>query len=306
MPSRKKAYLALSALCLLSASLAIPVPAQEPTAPVRIGMVQTLFTDIPSPLVQVILQPFGTIIKDFTGVDGRVVLGGDPLNLGKELNDGKVDLAIFHGVEFAWAKQKYPKLRPLMCALTKYKHVHAHLVVRKETESTNLTDLKGKTVSLPLRSREHCRLFLNRGCNECGCPTPQSFFGQVVATINTEKALDDLCLGKVDCVVLDTVAFETYQDIKPGCHARLKVLKTSEVFPTGVIAYRDGGLSDNVLTRFRDGLGNANKTDRGRDMMSMFRITSFENIPEDYNHTLAEILKAYPAPESATPVSTQR
>lgn len=308
MLSRNLFFFCLAGLTLLLSSLLIlpPAAAGDKEPPVRIGMVQTLFTDVPSPLVQIILQPFGALMKEFTGMDGKMVLGGDPLSLGKDLDDGKVDLAVFHGVEFAWAQNKYPKLRPLMVAITKYKHAQAQLVVRKDMDSSRFGDLKGKPVSLPMRSREHCRLFLARNCNECGQCNPQTFFSQVVPTVNVERALDDLCLGKVDGVVVDTVALENYQDIKPGCRARLKVLKDSELFPTGVIAYREGSLNETICNRFREGLGNANKTDRGRDMMSMFRITGFETIPDDYAQNLTNILKAYPPPESPSPVSAPR
>src|SRR6185312_1109543 len=106
--------------------------------------VKTLFTDVPNPLVQVVLGPFGTMMKDFTGLDGKVVLGGDPLSLAKDLDEGKVDLAVFHGVEFAWAQTKYPQLKPLMVAITKYKYAKAHLVVRKDMDAAAIGDLKGK------------------------------------------------------------------------------------------------------------------------------------------------------------------
>lgn len=301
-----KFFFCMAGLSLFVSSLAVVPAAADSRTPVKIGMVQTLFTDVPTPLVRVILQPFGTLMKEFTGLDGTMVLGGDALSLGKDLDEGKVDLAIFHGVEFAWAKQKYPRLKPLMCAITKYKHVQAHLVVRKEMDGVPMCELKGKSASLPLRSREHCRLFLDRACSENGTVPAKDFYSQVVASANPERALDDLCLGKVDVVVVDAVSLDNYQDIKPGCAARLKVYKTSELFPTGLIAYRDGTFDDDTVTQFRSGLVNGNKTERGREMMSIFRITAFENVPEDYDHNLSEIIKSYPAPDSTTPVSIQR
>jgi hypothetical protein len=236
--ARGKLSVCLAGLSLIVSSLAVLPAAADSRESVKIGLVQTLFTDLPQPLVNVVLQPFGALMKEFTGLDGKMVLGGEPMNLAKEL--------------------------------------------------------------------EHCRLFLGRACSECGSMNPQSFFSQVVASSNVERGLDDLCLGKVDCVVVDTVSLDNYSDIKPGCRARLAVLKNSEQFPTGLIAYRDGLLDEETIGKFRTGLVNGNKTDRGREMMGLFRITAFENVPDDYEQNLIDILKSYPAPESASPVSSQR
>jgi len=41
-------------------------------------------------------------------------------------------------------------------------------------------------------------------------------------------------------IVLHDVSWENYEDVKPGCFKRLKALKTSEVFPSAVVAYRQG------------------------------------------------------------------
>ena len=56
----------------------------------------------------------------------------------------------------------------------------------------------------------------------------------------------------------------------------------------------------------RFGLSEGNKTERGREMMALFRITSFETLLEDYEQNLTDIIRIYPAPEGTVPVSTQR
>src|SRR5437016_55153 len=80
------------------------------------------------------------------------------------------------------------------------------------------------------RSREHCRLFLERGCRACGAE-PQGFFAKVVTPANVEDALDDVIRGKVQVAVVDGVSLECYEQVKSGCFARLKVLTRSAIFP---------------------------------------------------------------------------
>jgi ABC-type phosphate/phosphonate transport system substrate-binding protein len=115
--------------------------------------------------------------------------------------------------------------------------------------------------------------------------------------------MDDVLKGKICAAVIDDVALETYREMKPGCAKRLRLLKTSDVFPSAVVVYKEGAVSDEMLTKFRDGMMAANRSEKGRDLMSMWKITSFEPAPADYAETVANIVKSYPAPVAVTPVS---
>lgn len=300
----------LSLLGLTSLLLFIPCQARaqdEPQAPpanaarpVRIGMVDTLFTDVPPFLIGIGAQMFAQLMKTSTGMDGAMLPGGDPLTLAKSLDEGKVDLAVFHGVEFAWAQKQYPNLRPLMVAVTKYPHTQAHIIINKGCDISNFTELKGKIFCLPTRSRAHCVLFMERHCSECGQCRSRKFFGEVVKQCE-EDALDSVCFGRIQATVIDAVSLETYESIHPGRFAKLKVLVASEHFPNGVIAYKDGTIAEDVLAKFRTGLLNSNKTSAGQELLQTFKITSFEEAPENYTQMLRDIIKIYPPPTVAAP-----
>lgn len=269
---------------------------------VKIGLVESMFVDVPRPLVEVMLEPFGSLMRDHTGLDGEMLIAGDALQVGKRLEEERLALGVFHGFEFAWARQRYPHLRPLMVAVYKHRHIRVNLVVKDDCAAAEPADLKGKALALPRRSKEHCRLFLDRTCGECGGCEPKAFFNQVTRPPHIEAGLDDVCLGRVQAAVVDSVSLQSYADVKPAWAARLKVLKQSETFPAGVVAYREGALDEGTLRRFRDGMINANRSQRGREMMNIFKISAFEPVPADYEQTLADILRAYPAPaESAAP-----
>jgi hypothetical protein len=76
------------------------------------------------------------------------------------------------------------------------------------------------------------------------------------------------------------------------------VIERSEVFPASVVAYRDGALELATLRRFREGLVNASQTPMGRQLLTLWKLTSFEPVPDDYAQTLANILRSYPPPPS--------
>ena len=88
--------------------------------------------------------------------------------------------------------------------------------------------------------------------------------------------------------MIDEVLYENYRDVKPGCFARLRILKTSDVFPSAVVAYKQGAVSDETLNRFRNGMTNANRNERGRDLMNLWKITSPETKRADFGDTGGE------------------
>jgi ABC-type phosphate/phosphonate transport system substrate-binding protein len=246
---------------------------------------------------------FGSLVKEETGVNARVSLAGDAFRLGRLLEDKKYQLGFFYGVEYAWAKEKYRDLQPLVIVISKYHAWHARLLVRKDSQASDLTSLRGKNLAMPQRYRPHCRLFMEKICARQGASqgdrqgaNPQSFFGQITYPTSTEDALDSLVSGEVQAAIVDDFAVDNYRDLKPGCFARLKVVEESEAFPPGVIAYRARGVAGDVLDRLRKGLMNAKNSVRGRELMALFGVTDFEEVPSNLRQRLSEIVAAYPPP----------
>jgi ABC-type phosphate/phosphonate transport system substrate-binding protein len=266
---------------------------------VRIGMVKTLFRDLPESAAMAMMRPFGALMHAQTGVQGQLVPGGDAEALGRQLAEDKLQLGIFHGIEFAWARQKFPELRPLMIAINQERHLRAFLVVRADQSITGFADLKGKVVALPRGTRQHCHVYLKHHCQQCGGDM-QEYFTKVTVPANCEEALDDVVDGVVQATVADTFVIDCYKRRKPGRFAKLKLLEQSEVFPAAVIAYKPGTLDDATLGRFRHGLVNASRNAGGRQLLTLWKLTAFEPVPDDYEQTLADSAKAYPCPAGET------
>jgi ABC-type phosphate/phosphonate transport system substrate-binding protein len=287
---------ALTACLLGMMSLTATEKRSAQPAYIRIGMVGSLFRDISPGMMQVSLQPFSSLVRSQTGLDGRPVVGGKALELARQLQDDKVQFAVFHGFEFAWAQEKFPELRPLVIAINRHRQLRAMIVTRYDNAAKGLEDFKGKKLALPQRSREHCHLYLEKFCRGCGS-TPREFFEVVVTHPNPEEALDDVLRKKVDVAVVDGVSLECYQRTKPGCHSGLKIVQQSPVFPAAVVAYRQGALDPAILTQFRDGMIRANQSPNSRDLMLMWRMTAFEAVPADFQRILTSIRKEFPCPE---------
>jgi ABC-type phosphate/phosphonate transport system substrate-binding protein len=139
-------------------------------------------------------------------------------------------------------------------------------------------------------------------CAKAGCCS-EKYFREVVRHGNVEDALDDVVRGEVAAAIVDGLSLECYGAVKPGCMDRLKVVDKSELFPAAVVAYREGSLDEDTLNRFRTGMLNASKNPKSRGLMSLFKLSAFEDVPADYQQSLTVIRKAFPAP-AALPVKT--
>jgi ABC-type phosphate/phosphonate transport system substrate-binding protein len=262
---------------------------------IRIGLIGSLFRDTPEPLVQVMARPFKSLLEAQTGTVSQIVAAGDANNLGQKLKDKQVQLGVFHGFEFAWARQNYPKLKPLIICVNRYPEQRALLMVHRDSKAASHADLAGKPLALPWMAREHCRLFLERRCVKTGT-TPAKFFSRIITPGDPEEALDEVVDGKVGAAVIDATDLEAYKKAKPGRSRQLRTLLESDAFPTPVLAYHDGVLSADLVKRFRTGLINAKSTTRGKQLLEMIRITSFEAVPANYERSLTTIAKVYPPP----------
>jgi ABC-type phosphate/phosphonate transport system substrate-binding protein len=298
MNGQRRFELAAVAMLLATAGAVLSAgKAATATGRVRIAMVNSLFRDTPPSVIRVMMQPFAALMQSQTGLPGELIPGGDAAQLGQLLSEDKANVGVFHGFEFAWARQRYPELRPLLIAINQDRLLQALIVTRADASASSLPDLKGKALALPRCTREHCFLFLEHRCLECG-QEPSRFFSTITAPPSVEDALDDVVDGIVQSAIVDGVSLKCYERRKPGRFSQLKAIQRSERFPAAVVAYRPGTMDEDTLRRFRDGLIKANKGALGRQFLTLWKLTAFEPVPDDYEQTLAEILKAYPHPSA--------
>lgn len=265
--------------------------AQRPA--VRLGVVGSMFRETPEALMLILMKPFQTLMEEQTGVRGTVVNGADYDALGRHIMEETIQVGVFNGFEFAWAKQKYPDLQALIVAVNEGPHVRAHLVARNDFRGATLADLKGERLTLPRLSPEHVQLYLERRCTPAGV-APAKFYSTVIRTQDTEEALDLVIDGKAAAAVVDDTALECFRTNKPGRAARLRNLHSSESFPSAVLAYKPGTLPRDLVNRFRAGMIGASNSPRGQEMLRMYRLSGFAAVPEGFENSLAEIARAYP------------
>jgi len=290
------------ALLLLALGFVLPMPvAAQPVkdAPIQIGLVKQFFNDVPAVQIEIVIEPFGGLMKDATGLDGKLSYADDAFEVARKLDRGDFQIGVFHGHEFAWLQKKYPKLQPLMVAVNQYNDVRAYVIVNKNNSATDLNGLRGKTIDMPLMTKEHCCVHLERTCSDNCQICAKSFFKNITRCKSPTKAIDDVMTGQLDAVVVDTITLEHYKKEKgPAFEKFLKVVNESVSFPPPVIVYKDGVLPAATIEKFRAGLANAHENANGKDMLTLWQIARFLPVPADFSKSLADSLHRYPAPTS--------
>ena len=262
---------------------------------IRVGVAGSIFRDAPAPLVNALMKPFKSLLDSQTGINGQMVAAGDAEDLGKQLADDKVQLGVFHGFEFAWAHLKHPELKPLIITVNPSSCCRANVVILKDGAFKELADLKGKVLAIPINTREHCHLFIERRCLSAGQPM-QRFFEKVTTPADMEDALDGVVDGLFGAAVVDGAVLENYAKRKPGRANKLKTLLQSEPFPPAVVACSPANLDEAIQKRFAEGMINAAESSKGQRLLTICRITGFETIPAGFEKELSRIAKAYPPP----------
>jgi ABC-type phosphate/phosphonate transport system substrate-binding protein len=188
---------------------------------------------------------------------------------------------------------KQPALKPLAVAINIYTYPVVYVVAGKDDPATDFAGLQGQSLALSSKTPRFVRLFVDRQAEAKG-KSASAFFSKITKPDNLEAALDQVVDGTVKASAVDRAALEAYKERVPGRFRKLKPIATSQPFPPPVVAYYDKTLDDTTLRKLRDGLLKANQKERGQTMLTLFGLTGFVNVPENFEKVLTECRDAYP------------
>lgn len=283
----------MSAVILVAAAGLSPRAEAQAATKLKIGLPKTMFRDVPAGVMDAAAIPFRDLFKRQAGIDGDVALVDTHETLAAQMKDGKVDVGVFTGYEFAWVKANYPEVVPLVVAIPNGRTIQAVMVVHKTAKAEKPADLCGACVGIPMGTKPHCHLFLERlreglPADCCG-----------VAKLDPkgpDEILDAVAGGHLPAALVDIATLTAYQNSKPGAHAQLRVMAKSDVFPPSVVAYRKG-LDAASVSKMHAGLVKAGGTPQGRAFMMLSKMKGFEELPPDFDAELKRIAAAYPPPK---------
>ncbi|MBA4190672.1 MAG: hypothetical protein C0467_22030 [Planctomycetaceae bacterium] len=268
--------------------------AAEPAAELRIGLPRPMFKDVPQAMVNAAARPFQSMIQDKAGVKGTVEVVADYKALAEKMKDGKIDIGVFHGFEYAWVKDT-PGLIPMVSTVPNCGKIQACLVVKVDSAFKEPKDLKGACVVVPSGSKAHCHMYLERlrerlPAGDC-CPAKNG-------NLSPEAALGEVAVGDADAAIVDVSSLVALERAIPGCYKQLRILAQSELLPSAVVVYRKEALNAATVAKIRNGLIDCVNTPIGKMFALFWQLKGFEDVSPAYHAHVARSLAAYPEPKS--------
>ena len=235
--------------------------AQQPAGGVRIGMVQGMFRDVNPAVVQAMSRPLRELISRQSGLTGDVQILPDAFALSDQMAAGRFEMGVFHGFEFAWARERNPNLVPVAVTVPPGRTLRTVVVVRADSKLSGLADLKDEAVLVPRGSKAHVHLDLERERLKLPATTATP---KHKPALTAEEALDQVVAGDAAAAVVDSANLTGYQNLQPGAARQLRVLVQSEKFPPTVLAYHKGTADPAAVEQVRKLLLNAHQTPAAR------------------------------------------
>lgn len=271
-------------------------------APLKIGLVQSMFRDVQPTIVYALARPFRALMERQTGLAGDFDISPDAVAMAKKFHDRKIEVGVLHGFEYAWIKAKNPDLEPLAVAQPQGGVVQALIVVAADSEAKQPSDLEGESLLIPRGSKGHVFVYLDKlraGLPKTALKTVRN------NGMTPEEALNAVSNGEHGAALVDAANFAAYKELQPGAARRLKVLTKSETFPQSLLLTRKGALNNEMLAKLKDGLTAAHKTSQYKPLLMMWNLQGFDGVPADYNVQLDRCVKVYPMPIAA-PAATKK
>lgn len=290
--ARTGAWLAVLALGFGTGRRAVAEEKPADKDAVVIGMPKSLFQGMPEFMIRAGSGPFLKLMKDATGINGSLVIVPDAMTLADQINAGKIQLGVFQGHEFAWAKTKHGQLSPIVVT-DPLNPVQVFCVVSWDCKANHVGDLKAEKLALPPVHRDYCELFLAK---QKKTHLKGASFAAELKSPTAEDAIYDVIDGKCGLAVLDATALNGFRKLHPGPFENLKVLCQSDPFPNACIAVKKDEINPKTVEKFRQALLNAPNLPGGRPLLSTWKINGFVKVPDTYGKQLETCRTAYPMP----------
>jgi ABC-type phosphate/phosphonate transport system substrate-binding protein len=286
---RRFLYLFLFFLLPLLALQAEP-PMPRPEEPLKVGLMANIFGNLDQQKAVSQVKTMGDEVSKRTGVKADFTVVPDLPTLEKDLKAGKLQMAILHGIEYAWLRPSLGEARPLLIAVPEQTSLQSLVLTAANTPAKKLEDLKGQPFALSADTPFHVNFFLRRTVTG----SPEQFF-RIQATKTSEDAMEDVIDDKAKATAVSESVWSNFQEIKPGRAKRLKVLLQSPHFPAPVLIVRSKDAADpKLVDRFEKSMLQIHESDAGRQTLTLWRLKSFQKVPAEFTQQLEMVAKQYP------------
>jgi ABC-type phosphate/phosphonate transport system substrate-binding protein len=191
--------------------------------------------------------------------------------LEKDLRSKNIDLVVLISGEYLALREKVP-LDPLFIPV-KGKDLYDRLVlvVRKDSGSRSLSDLKGKTLFKQRNLNDD--MWLDTLLMRQGVRNPERFFLNAREMTKPSASIFAVFFRKADACIVTQRSLRVMAELNPQLSSDLLVLEESPPWPVSIIAVRKG-LPTQYRETIQEVLGTLDQNTQGKQLLTLFRMDS--------------------------------
>ena len=211
-------------------------------------------------------------------------------DLTEAINGQKLDIIGLNSYDYLMIRDKV-HIEPALIATfgTDIGHKYV-LLIDKELNIHELSQLKGKRILLYLGSNPLPLLWLNNLLKKQGLPAKDRFFKSCKEVDKASQAILPVFFRQADACIVTRRAFEVSAELNPQISQRLEPIKTSPLFTETMMVFRQGYNSDNKKI-FIDTALNMKKYPEGKQIMTLFQIDGFALFKDSYLSNVVTLIQ---------------
>jgi ABC-type phosphate/phosphonate transport system substrate-binding protein len=199
----------------------------------------------------------------------------DLFELGKQIDEGAVHIAIVWGMEYGWLRQRYPRIEPMAVTRHHTESLRSQLMVHPDCALVGFEDLEGAKLAtykrMPLMDQAYlCRLAKNQE------KAVRSYFSKIIQCPTARDAIVAVREQQADCVMINTMVYNRHIADRP--ELKLRDAALSPPFPQTVLVGRPDridSLRPGLWKDAQDCLETVHRTAEGRQCMLFWRQERF-------------------------------
>jgi ABC-type phosphate/phosphonate transport system substrate-binding protein len=290
----------LLAICIIVSLLHLTIPdivaaEQDNGMPrvLRVGFLQRVFYDTDPRDAKAALEVHGREVSRAMGLTASpsIVMFSDMASMAEAVRRGELELATMPTIEYLRIRDTVQLIPSFVGANNNGQGSRYVVIVRKESGIRSISDLKGKSVLLPLLAKHELgHLWLEVLLMQAAKGGPDSFFRQVRESPKISHAIMVVFFRQADAAIVTRAGLDTSRQLNPQMETQLTVVAES------------GNLSDGVTClipatpeKFRNSLYkaiiNLNETKGGRQMYTIFQSSGVTPFKASYLEGLEELLR---------------
>ncbi len=237
------------------------------------------FVDVSKEQAQSIAALWTDIVASNWGSTSSTHIYNTLAELETDIRSKKIDLVVLISGEYLALREKVP-LDPLFIPV-KGKDLYDRLVlvVRKDSGSRSLSDLKGKTLFKQRNLNDD--LWLDTLLMRQGVRNPERFFSDAREMTKPSASIFAVFFRKADACIVTQRSLRVMAELNPQLSRDLLILEESPPWPTSIIAVRKG-LPVQRREAIQEVLGTLDQSTQGKQLLTLFRMDSLVSFRPEY------------------------